>query len=62
MLGYTNNELSAQQRRDALALVAGHATAGRLTVDREAVPLAEVTEAWTRAAGAAHRADPLNGG
>ena len=33
VLGYTNNELSPQQRREALVLVAEHAAAGRLTVE-----------------------------
>ncbi|HWM56535.1 MAG TPA: zinc-binding alcohol dehydrogenase family protein [Pseudonocardia sp.] len=48
VLGYTNNELSPDQRRQALEVVAGHATAGRLTVDREPVPLTSATEAWGR--------------
>jgi NADPH:quinone reductase len=48
VLGYTNNELTPQQRRDALVLVAQHATAGRLTAGVTAVPLADVTDAWTR--------------
>ena len=48
MLGYTNNDLSPQQRNDALILVVEQAVAGRLTVDHEAVPLAGATAAWTR--------------
>ena len=51
VLGYTNNELSPQQRREALVLVAEHAAAGRLTVEHRAVPLPEVTDAWTRGGG-----------
>ena len=62
VLGYTNNELSPQQRREALVLVAEHATAGRLTVEHRAVPLAEVTDAWTRGGGPAASSSPLIGG
>lgn len=51
VVGYTNNGLTAEQRRDALALVAEYATAGRLTADIRAVSLAEVTAAWTRPRG-----------
>ena len=54
LLGYTNNELTAEQRGAALTLVAGQAARGALTVDHEVVPLAEVAAAWTRqATGAA---------
>jgi NADPH2:quinone reductase len=48
VLGYTNNELTAQLRNDALIHVVQEAAAGRLTVDHESVPLADVTSAWTR--------------
>jgi NADPH:quinone reductase len=48
VLGYTNNELTPDQRRDALVLVAQHATAGRLTAGLAPVPLDEVGEAWSR--------------
>ncbi len=48
VLGYTNNELTTDQRRDALVLIAEHAAAGRLTADIEPVPLAAATDAWTR--------------
>jgi NADPH:quinone reductase len=47
VLGYTNNELTPQQRRDALVLVAEHATAGRLTAELQPLPLDEATAAWT---------------
>lgn len=47
VLGYTNNELTARQRREALTLVAAQAGAGRLTAAHRAVPLAEVTAAWS---------------
>ena len=48
VLGYTNNALTGEQRREALSVVADHATAGRLTADLEPVPLAEVGAAWAR--------------
>jgi NADPH:quinone reductase len=48
VLGYTNNDLSRQQRNDALIRVVQEAVAGRLTVDHEPVPLADATAAWTR--------------
>jgi NADPH:quinone reductase-like Zn-dependent oxidoreductase len=48
VLGYTNNELSPQLRSEALTHVVQEAAAGRLTVDHERVPLADVTAAWGR--------------
>lgn len=51
ILGYTNNELSREQRRDALVTVVDHAIAGRLAVAFDAVPLADVASAWSRPAG-----------
>ncbi len=50
IVGYTNNALSVAERASSLAVVAGHATAGRLTVDHEVVPFETVGEAWTRQA------------
>jgi NADPH:quinone reductase-like Zn-dependent oxidoreductase len=50
VLGYTNNELTSEQRRDALTKVVTEALAGRLTVTHEQVPLADVAQAWTRQA------------
>ncbi|SDG55515.1 NADPH:quinone reductase [Lentzea fradiae] len=49
--GYTNNELTRQQRADSIATIARHAVRGELVVDHETVPLADVTDAWTRQAG-----------
>lgn len=46
--GYTNTELSTEQRREALIHIAGEVVAGRLTADHERVPLAEVADAWNR--------------
>jgi len=48
ILGYTNNALSPQVRREALTHVMQEAGAGRLTVDYEPVPLADVAQAWVR--------------
>ncbi|SCF08546.1 NADPH:quinone reductase [Micromonospora coriariae] len=48
LIGYTNNGLSTEQRAASLAVVAGHAAAGRLTVDHEIVPFASVADAWSR--------------
>ncbi|GLY37072.1 NADPH:quinone reductase [Amycolatopsis sp. NBRC 101858] len=46
--GYTNNELDAGRRREALLTVVGHAMAGALTVDYERVPLRDAGAVWTR--------------
>lgn len=46
--GYTNNELDAGHRREALLTVVAHAMAGQLTVDYERVPLGDAADAWTR--------------
>jgi NADPH:quinone reductase-like Zn-dependent oxidoreductase len=48
VLGYTNNALTPEQRRDAVEAVARHAAEGRLAVAHECVPLAEVSDAWRR--------------
>lgn len=50
LLGYTNNSLSSEQRRDAIQAIAGHAAAGRMRVEHEPMQLADVAEAWTRQA------------
>lgn len=57
VLGYTNNELTAAQRRDALVAIVEHAAAGRLSVPYDTVPLADVAVAWERQASgrAPHR-------
>jgi NADPH:quinone reductase-like Zn-dependent oxidoreductase len=51
VLGYTNNNLTADQRAQALEVIAEHVRAGRLTADFEAVSFAEIGEAWSRQAG-----------
>ena len=50
VLGYTNNALTREQRRDALRAVLAHAARDELGVDHEVVPLSAVGEAWTRQA------------
>jgi NADPH:quinone reductase-like Zn-dependent oxidoreductase len=50
VLGYTNNGITTEQRREALAAVTTHAAAGRLTVAAETLPLTGVGEAWRRQA------------
>jgi len=51
VLGYTNNELSVQQRSAALTHVVEEVLAGRLTVEHQRLPLAEVAQAWNRPGG-----------
>ncbi|MEV6235193.1 zinc-binding alcohol dehydrogenase family protein [Lentzea sp. NPDC051838] len=53
--GYTNNELTAHQRAEAISTVAHLAARGALAVDHEVVRLAEVTNAWRRQAEGATR-------
>jgi NADPH:quinone reductase len=48
VLGYTNNELTPEQRAQALIHVVDAVLAGRLTVAHQRAPLAAVTEAWHR--------------
>ncbi len=50
LLGYTNNELTNEQRAEALTKIAALAAAGELTVAYEVFPLEEVTAAWQRQA------------
>jgi NADPH:quinone reductase len=50
LLGYTNTELTAQRRTDAMVHVAAEAVAGRLAVAHETVPLADAAAAWRRQA------------
>ncbi|MEV7624159.1 zinc-binding alcohol dehydrogenase family protein [Actinoplanes sp. NPDC089786] len=56
VLGYTNTELTKEQRADALAVIAEHVRGGRLTLDYETVAFADIGDAWSRqAAGTADR-------
>ena len=50
VLGYTNNELTREQRAAAMAAVARHAVDGHLTVAHEVVPLEDGPDAWVRQA------------
>jgi NADPH:quinone reductase-like Zn-dependent oxidoreductase len=55
VLGYTNAALSPEQKAAALAQVLGHAAAGRLTADRETLPLERVADGWSRCGKAPYR-------
>lgn len=55
VLGYTNNALTDVQRATALREILAHAAAGRLTADRETMPLAGAAGAWSRCGRAPHR-------
>jgi NADPH:quinone reductase-like Zn-dependent oxidoreductase len=55
LLGYTNNALSDEQKSAALTEILSHAAAGRLTTDRETLPLARAAEGWSRCGQAPHR-------
>ncbi|WP_285684989.1 zinc-binding alcohol dehydrogenase family protein [Actinoplanes sp. NBRC 103695] len=50
LLGYTNTELTKEQRADAVAVIAEHVRGGRLTLDYETVAFADIADAWTRQA------------
>ncbi len=50
VLGYTNNALSAAQKGEALTAVLRHASAGRIGVASETLPIAEAEQAWRRQA------------
>jgi NADPH:quinone reductase-like Zn-dependent oxidoreductase len=55
VLGYTNNQLTDEQKATALAEIFTHASAGRITADREVLPLAAAADAWSRCGQAPHR-------
>jgi NADPH:quinone reductase-like Zn-dependent oxidoreductase len=46
VLGYTNNDVPVAEKREILAEVLRHAAAGRIGVEFETVPLADVAAAW----------------
>jgi NADPH:quinone reductase-like Zn-dependent oxidoreductase len=50
VLGYTNNALSSDQRREAITAVLGHAAAGRIRMQYAVHSLTEVEQVWTRVA------------
>ena len=55
VVGYTNNALSAGQKAAALREILAHAAAGRLTTDRETLPLDRAAEGWSRCGQPPHR-------
>jgi NADPH:quinone reductase-like Zn-dependent oxidoreductase len=48
ILGYTNNALTAQQRRTAIEDISRHAANGDLAVAHEVHPLADIEQVWSR--------------
>jgi len=55
VLGYTNNALTDNQRATALTEILMHAAAGRLTADRETLPLDRAADVWSRCGQPPHR-------
>jgi len=55
VLGYTNNALSHEQKAAALGEILAHAAAGRLTTDRETMPLENAADGWARCGQPPHR-------
>jgi NADPH:quinone reductase-like Zn-dependent oxidoreductase len=51
VLGYTNTALTAEQRREAITTVLGHAAAGRVRMQYDVRPLAEVEAVWSGIVG-----------
>ncbi len=50
VLGYTNNELTREQKAAAMTAIAQHAADGQLTVAHEVVALEDAPDAWVRQA------------
>ena len=55
VLGYTNNALTDEQKTAALAEILAHAADGRITADRETLPLDRAAEGWSHCGQAPHR-------
>lgn len=55
VLGYINFRVPADVRRAAYLTLVEHAVAGRIAVDVERLPLAQVADAWERVQSSAHR-------
>jgi NADPH:quinone reductase-like Zn-dependent oxidoreductase len=55
VLGYINFLVPADVRRDAYRTLVEHAVAGRIAVEVERLPLADVADAWERVQRSAHR-------
>lgn len=48
VLGYTNNALEPEQRREAITAVLAHAAAGRIRIRYDVHPLSAVEQVWSR--------------
>jgi NADPH:quinone reductase-like Zn-dependent oxidoreductase len=55
LLGYINFRVPSDVRRDAYRALVEHAVAGRIEVEVERLPLAQVADAWQRVQRSAHR-------
>jgi NADPH:quinone reductase-like Zn-dependent oxidoreductase len=55
VLGYLNFLVPPDVRRDAYRTLVAHAVAGRVAVEVERLPLAQVADAWERVQRSAHR-------
>jgi NADPH:quinone reductase-like Zn-dependent oxidoreductase len=55
VLGYLNALVPPDVRRDAYRALVEHAVAGRIAVEVERLPLAQVADAWERVQRSAHR-------
>lgn len=55
VLGYTNSTLTGERKASTLSEILGHAAAGRITTDRETIPLARAADGWSRCGQAPHR-------
>ena len=55
ILGYTNSALTGEQKAAALGEILTHAAEGRLTADRETMPLDRAAQAWARCGLPPHR-------
>ena len=55
VLGYLNALVPPDVRRDAYRALVEHAVAGRIAVEVERMPLAQVADAWERVQRSAHR-------
>jgi NADPH:quinone reductase-like Zn-dependent oxidoreductase len=50
VLGYTNNGITRDQRREAITAVLGHAATGRIRLQYDVSRLADVEQVWSRLA------------
>jgi NADPH:quinone reductase len=55
ILGHANHMTPGETKREAYRTLLEHATAGRLVIDIETLPLEEVTRAWEEQAASPHR-------